>query len=59
MGIPLFESALVTSTASNVVVQNVGDGAGVGLYWTVASAATINGPTFAGNVRHGGHEHHQ
>ena len=48
-----FSSSLVTSTVSNVVVQNVGDGAGVGLYWTVASAATINGPTFAGNVMAG------
>jgi hypothetical protein len=48
-----FSSSLITSTVSNVVVQNVGDGAGVGLYWTVASAATINGPTFAGNVMAG------
>jgi hypothetical protein len=31
-------------------VQNVGSGNNVGLYWTVASAATLNGPTFAGNV---------
>ena len=31
-------------------MQNVGDGAGVGIYWTVGSAATLNGPTFAGNV---------
>lgn len=46
----LFTSSLITSTTSNVSVQNVGDGAGVGLYWTVASAATLNGPTFAGNV---------
>ena len=29
---------------------NVGDGSGVGLYWSVGSAATLNGPTFAGNV---------
>ena len=48
-----FSSALVTSTVSNVVVQNVGNGAGVGLYWTVATAATINGPTFARNVMAG------
>ena len=46
----LFTSSLITSSTSNVTVQNVGDGAGVGLYWTVASAATLNGPTFAGNV---------
>lgn len=46
----LFTSTLVTSATSNVTVQNVGDGSGVGVYWTVASAATLNGPTFAGNV---------
>ncbi len=46
----LFESTLITSTTSTVTVQNVGDGAGVGLYWNVATAATLNGPTFAGNV---------
>lgn len=48
-----FTSSLVTGTSSNVTVTNVGDGAGVGLYWTVGSAATINGPTFAGNVMAG------
>jgi hypothetical protein len=46
----LFSSTLVTSTTSNVTVQNVGSGANVGLYWSVGSAATLNGPTFAGNV---------
>ena len=46
----LFTSSLITSSTSNVTVQNVGDGSRVGLYWTVASAATLNGPTFAGNV---------
>lgn len=46
----LFTSTLVTSTTSNVTVQNVGTGANVGLYWTVGSAATLNGDTFAGNV---------
>lgn len=45
-----FSSTLITSTTSNVVVQNVGDGANVGIYWTVGTAATLNGPTFAGNV---------
>ncbi|MCY7307321.1 MAG: DUF3494 domain-containing protein [Rhodoferax sp.] len=45
-----FSSTLVTSTTSNVRVQNVGDGANVGIYWTVGSAATLNGLTFAGNV---------
>jgi hypothetical protein len=46
----LATSTLITSTISNVFVQNVGDGSGVGLYWTVGSAATLNGFTFAGNV---------
>ncbi len=46
----LATSSLITSTISNVFVQNVGDGSGVGIYWTVGSAATLNGPTFAGNV---------
>lgn len=46
----LFTSDLVTSSTSNVSVQNVGSGNNVGLYWTVATAATLNGPTFAGNV---------
>ena len=46
----LFPSTLITSTTSTVTLQNVGNGAGVGLYWNVGSAATLNGPTFAGNV---------
>ncbi|MEO5739068.1 MAG: ice-binding family protein, partial [Vicinamibacterales bacterium] len=45
-----FSSTLVTEEGSNVTVTDVGDGAGVGLYWTVVSAATLNGDTFAGNV---------
>jgi len=45
-----FSSTLITSTISNVSVIDVGDGANVGLYWTVGTAATLNGPTFAGNV---------
>jgi len=45
-----FPSTLITSTTSTVTVQNVGDGANVGLYWNVHSAATLNGPSFAGNV---------
>lgn len=43
-------STLITSTTSNVRVQNVGDGANVGVYWNVHSSATLNGPTFEGNV---------
>ena len=46
----LFSSALITGSSSNVLVQNVGDGSGVGIYWTVGSAATLDGFTFAGNV---------
>ncbi len=46
----LFTSTLITGSTSSVTVQNVGSGAGVGLYWTVASAATLNGNSFAGNV---------
>jgi len=45
-----FPSTLITSSTSTVIVQNVGDGANVGLYFNVSSAATLNGPTFAGNV---------
>jgi hypothetical protein len=46
----LFPSSLITSTISKVIVQNVGNGAGVGLYWDVGTQATLNGPTFEGNV---------
>ncbi len=46
----LFPSTLITSENSTVTVLNVGDGAGVGLYWSVGSAATLDGDTFAGNV---------
>lgn len=45
-----FTSTLTTSTTSNVTVQNVGDGSNVGIYWVVGTGATLNGPTFAGNV---------
>lgn len=41
---------LITSSTSNVFVQNIGTGTNVGVYWNVHSAATLNGPTFAGNV---------
>jgi hypothetical protein len=43
-------TSLTTSTVSSVTVQNIGNGAGVGLYWDIAGLATLNGPTFAGNV---------
>jgi hypothetical protein len=45
-----FASSLITGSSSKVLVQNVGDGANVGIYWTVASAATLNGSEFVGNV---------
>ena len=45
-----FFSTLITSTTSKVDVKNVGNGSKVGIYWSVASAATLNGFTFAGNV---------
>ena len=45
-----FSSTLIASEDSNVSVMNVGDGSGVGIYWTVGSAATLDGDTFAGNV---------
>lgn len=45
-----FESTLITSSTSNVFVNNVGSGNNVGLYWNVRSAATLNGATFEGNV---------
>lgn len=45
-----FPSTLITSTTSTVTVQNVGNGANVGVYWNVHSAATLNGNVFAGNV---------
>lgn len=46
----LFPSTLITSSTSTVNVVNVGDGANVGLYWSVGSAATLDGLIFAGNV---------
>jgi hypothetical protein len=45
-----FSSTLITENGSGVLVQNVGSGSGVGIYWTVGSAATLRGDTFAGNV---------
>ena len=46
----LFPTTLITSTISTVSMINVGDGANVGLYWSVGTGATLNGSTFAGNV---------
>ena len=41
---------ITTGTTAAVQVMNVGDGANVGLYWNVHDAATLDGPTFVGNV---------
>ena len=41
---------ITTGTAAAVQVINVGDGANVGVYWNVHDAATLDGPTFVGNV---------
>jgi len=48
----LASSALITAEGSDVSVVGVGDGSGVGIYWTVGSGggATLNGDTFTGNV---------
>ena len=46
----LFPSTLITSDTSTVSMINVGNGSGVGLYWSVGSSATLNGNVFAGNV---------
>ena len=46
----LFTSTLITGSTSSVSVQDVGNASGVGIYWNVASAATLNGNTFVGNV---------
>jgi len=45
-----FSSTFIMSEGSDVNVINVGDGSGVGIYWTVGSAATLNGDTLVGNV---------
>jgi len=46
----LFPSTFIMSEGSDVTVINVGDGSGVGIYWSVGSAATLDGDTLAGNV---------
>lgn len=45
-----FTDTLTTVQTSIFSMTNVGDGAGVGLYWNVGSSATLDGDTFAGNV---------
>ena len=47
----LMSSSLITSTYSNVKVINTGNNSGTGVYWDVASSATLNtGTTFVGNI---------
>lgn len=45
-----FTSTLTTDQTSIFSMIDVGNGAGVGLYWNVGSSATLDGDTFAGNV---------
>lgn len=45
-----FASTFIMSEGSDVSVINVGDGSGVGIYWNVGSAATLDGDTLVGNV---------
>ena len=45
-----FSSTFIMSEGSDVNVMNVGDGSGVGIYWSVGSAATLDGDTLVGNV---------
>ncbi|MDP1650488.1 MAG: ice-binding family protein [Rubrivivax sp.] len=45
-----FSSTFIMSEGSDVNLINVGDGAGVGIYWSVGSAATLDGDTLVGNV---------
>jgi len=45
-----FSSTFIMSEGSDVNVINVGDGSGVGIYWSVGSAATLDGDTLVGNV---------
>lgn len=45
-----FASTLITSEGSDVNVLGDADSSGFGIYWSVGTAATLNGDTFAGNV---------
>jgi hypothetical protein len=45
-----FASTFIMSEGSDVSVINVGDGSDVGIYWSVGSAATLDGDTLVGNV---------
>ena len=45
-----FSSTFVMAGGSDVNVVDVGDGSGVGIYWSVGTAATLDGDTLVGNV---------
>jgi len=46
-----FASSLTTAeSGSSVSVTNLDDGSSAGIYWVVGDFATLNGPSFAGNV---------
>ena len=45
-----FSSTFIMSEGSDVIVTDVGDGLNVGIYWSVESAATLDGDTLVGNV---------
>lgn len=45
-----FPSTFITGSVSTISVVNVGDGANVGVYFNVGTAATLNGALLSGNV---------
>ena len=45
-----FPSTFITGSISTISVVNAGDGANVGVYFNVGTAATLNGPLLSGNV---------
>ncbi len=45
-----FPTTFITGSISTISVVNVGNGANVGVYFNVGTAATLNGPLLSGNV---------
>ena len=45
-----FPSTFITGTVATISVVNAGNGANVGVYFNVGTAATLNGPLLVGNV---------
>ena len=45
-----FPSTFITGTVATISVVNAGNGANVGVYFNVGTAATLNGPLLSGNV---------